>query len=109
MKVNNNKIGNTPAGVDASKLAKTDAAQGLKKDVKAGALNNKQAVKNSANVNVSERAQMMAKAKEIASQPMSVDEAKVARLQKLIDEGNYKVDADAIADRLVDEHLSIPD
>lgn len=49
---------------------------------------------------------MMAKAKEIAGQPMSVDEAKVARLQKMIDEGKYKVDADSVADRLVDEHLS---
>jgi negative regulator of flagellin synthesis FlgM len=38
-----------------------------------------------------------------------VDEAKVSRLQKLIDEGKYHVDADAIADRLVDSHLEIPD
>lgn len=51
----------------------------------------------------------MQKAKEIATRPDTVDEAKVARLQKLIDEGNYKVDADAIADRLVDEHMTIPD
>jgi flagellar biosynthesis anti-sigma factor FlgM len=52
---------------------------------------------------------MMQKAKDIASQPMTVDEAKVARLQKLIDEGKYKVDSQSIADRLVDEHLAIPD
>ncbi len=63
---------------------------------------------NSAKVNVSDRAQMMQKAKDIASST-SVDEAKVARLQKMIDEGKYKVDADAIADRLVDEHLRMPE
>ncbi len=56
-------------------------------------------------VKMSERAQMASKAKEIASQD-SVDEAKVARLQKLIDAGNYRVDAEAIADRLVDETLA---
>jgi flagellar biosynthesis anti-sigma factor FlgM len=66
-------------------------------------------VKDSANVNVSDRAQMMQKAKDIASQPETIDEAKVARLQKLIDEGKYNVDAASIADRLVDEHMTIPD
>ncbi len=108
MKVSNNGIGNTTAKVDSGKLGKTESAgaQGLKGDLKAGGGAN---VSNSANVNLSERAQMMQKAKELASGPMTVDEAKVARLQKMIDEGNYKVDANSIADRLVEEHLTIPD
>lgn len=106
MKVSN-KVGTTPSKIDSGKA---EAASGLKKDVRAGALNtNKADIKNASNVNVSERAQMMSKAKEIASSPMSVDEAKVARLQKMIDEGTYKVDAQSIADKLVDEHLTIPD
>ena len=102
MKITNNGIGNTTAKVDSGKLSKTESAgaQGLKNGVSAS---------NSANVNVSERAQMMQKAKELASGPMTVDEAKVARLQKMIDEGKYKVDANSVADRLVEEHLSIPD
>jgi len=105
MKVSNNKIGNTPAKIDSGKMGKPESAgaQGLKSDQGAAS------TKGSANVNVSERAQMMQRAKELASQPMSVDEAKVARLQKMIDEGNYKVDAKAVADRLVEEHLTIPD
>lgn len=104
MKVSNNKIGSTSLG-------RTDAAAGLSKEVKTKGptASGKEAVKDSANVNVSERAQMMQKAKDIASRPDTIDEAKVARLQKMIDEGKYKVDADAIADRLVDEHLQIPD
>jgi flagellar biosynthesis anti-sigma factor FlgM len=57
------------------------------------------------NVKMSDRAQMASKAKEIASKD-TVDEAKIARLQKLIDAGNYRVDAEAIADRLVDAHLA---
>jgi len=95
--------------MDAGKLGKADTASSLSKDVKAGGLSNKDAVKNSAKVDVSDRAQLMQRAKDIASRPDTIDEAKVARLQKMIDEGNYKVDADSIADRLVDEHLTIPD
>jgi flagellar biosynthesis anti-sigma factor FlgM len=59
----------------------------------------------SARVNISDRAQDVKRAKELAKQGPEVDEAKVARLQKMIDEGKYKVDAEHIADRLVDEHL----
>jgi flagellar biosynthesis anti-sigma factor FlgM len=109
MKVTNNKIGATPGKVDTAKTAKTDAAKIGNVDAKAtGGLKSKDVLKGSANVNVSERAQMMQKAKDIASAD-TIDEAKVARLQKLIDDGKYKVDADKIADRLVDEHLEIPD
>jgi len=109
MKVSNNKVGGNLGALDTGKAGKADVTNGLKKDINAGALNSNAGLKNSSNVNVSERAQMMQKAKDIASQPMTVDEAKVARLQKLIDEGKYKVDAESIADRLVDEHLVIPD
>ena len=59
-------------------------------------------------LDVSKHAQQMKQAKEIASD-QSIDEAKVARLQKLIDEGKYNVDSAAIADRLVDEHLLMPE
>lgn len=108
MKVTNNKIGSTPHGMDTNRTGKTtEAAAALNKDLKAGV--SKANLKGSSSVDVSERAQMMQKAKNIASQPMSVDEAKVARLQKMIDEGTYKTDAEAIADRLVDEHMNIPD
>lgn len=109
MKVSNNRIGSPQPNIDAGKTGKTDSAGGLSKDIKAGGLANKAALKSSAKVDVSDRAQMMQKAKEIASRPDTVDEAKVARLQKLIDEGKYKVDAQSIADKLVEEHLQIPD
>jgi len=105
MKVNNGQIKNGLSNVDSAKLQKTDlkkstgGAQGLK-DLTGN--------QDSAKINVSDRAQMMQRAKDIASKD-TVDDAKVARLQKLIDEGKYKVDADAIADKLVDEHLSMPE
>lgn len=61
-------------------------------------------LKEAAQVNVSERAKNIQRATEIAKDD-SIDEAKVARLQKMIDGGEYKVDADQIAERLLNEHL----
>ena len=107
MKVSNNKIATTSGKLDAAKTGKADATQGLKKDLKTSALGAKE-MKDGAKVDVSERAQLMQKAKDIASES-SIDEGKVARLQKMIDEGKYEVDADKIADRLMDEHMLIPD
>ncbi len=105
MKVTNSKIGPAAGNLDKIKSSKSEGAQGLLNNDKAGEAKTKNKAEN---VNVSERAQMMQKAKDIAGS-LSVDEAKVARLQKMIDEGKYKTDADAIADKLVDEHLMIPD
>lgn len=108
MKVNNNKVGNTTAGLDTVKSAKGSNAKGVSTGPGSKVSDLSGGIAGSANVNVSERAQMMQKAKEIASD-QTVDEAKVARLQKMIDEGKYNVDAKAVADRLVDAHLAIPD
>lgn len=57
-------------------------------------------------VAISSRAKDIAKAKEVASSTPDIDEARVARLKAAIQSGSYKADADKIADRLVDEHLS---
>jgi negative regulator of flagellin synthesis FlgM len=58
-------------------------------------------------LNLSPQARQVAKAKDIA-RDQSVDEAKIARLQKAIDSGTYKIDAEKIADKMVDEHLMLP-
>jgi flagellar biosynthesis anti-sigma factor FlgM len=90
--------------------AKVDSSKGGKAEAKAESrsANASGALSGPAKLSVSERAQQMAKAKEIASD-QSIDEAKVARLQKMIDEGSYKTDAAAIADRMVNEHLLMND
>jgi len=99
MKVANKSSGSLP-NVDATKTSKLggDRRTSSKSSVGSSAL------EGTAKINVSERAQAMQKAKDIASN-RSVDEAKVARLQKMIDDGKYRVDAKAVADRLVDEHI----
>jgi negative regulator of flagellin synthesis FlgM len=99
MKVGN-KFGSQMPNVDGTKTNKLNDR---------GSTSNSSSIKKNnlegtAKLNLSERAQSMQKAKDIASDS-SVDEARIAQLQKLIDSGNYSVDADAIADRLVDEHL----
>lgn len=99
MKINN--AGTKPAAAHQAQLKDLD------KNIKAGKSPNADktsAMAGSTKVNMSSDAQALQKAKSIASAD-TIDEAKVARLQKLIDEGKYKVDAASVADRLVDEHL----
>lgn len=113
MKVSNKlagSVGNAPKGAsgagDAAKAAKAGGAEALldTKSTKAP----RGDVSDSAKVEVSSRAQDMMRAKELATPSDSIDEAKVARLQKLIDDGKYQVDAGAIADRMLDEHAKMP-
>ena len=61
----------------------------------------------SAQVSLSQQAQRIKQATDIAKDD-SINEAKVAALQSMIDSGKYKVDSAAVADRLVDEHLKMP-
>lgn len=105
MKVDNKVSGPPLHSVDQPKSNKLSTKSTIDKT---DLLTNSGAPKGSSKVDVSERAQMMSKAKEIAGRPDTVDEAKVARLQKMIDEGTYKTDSQSIADRLVDEHMSFP-
>lgn len=101
------RISNPMANPEAAKSTSTSKAGGAEEmlDTKKGKASSLAAgPTGSARVDLSPRAQEMAKAKELATPSDSIDEAKVARLQKLIDEGKYKVDADALADRILDEH-----
>ncbi len=59
----------------------------------------------SAKIDLSPRAQEMKKAADIANNTPDVDEAKVKKLQELIDKGLYKVDARKVADKMVNESL----
>ncbi len=66
-------------------------------------------ISNSAKVDVSQRAKDMQRIKDIAMNAEDIDMEKVNRLQKLIDEGDYKIDAAGVADRMLDEHLMMND
>ena len=59
---------------------------------------------NSAKVNLSDRAQDMKKIRAAVDSAPDVDEAKIAKFKSLLAKGDYKVDAKAVADKMVDEH-----
>ena len=54
---------------------------------------------------ISAKGREMAQAKAVAEGAPDVREAKIAELRKRIAEGKYKVDPEAVADRMVDDHL----
>ncbi len=53
----------------------------------------------------SERAKDMAKAQSLATQAEDIREAKIAELKRRIANNEYNVKPDAVADRMVEEHL----
>ena len=89
------KLNSTQSKNKLDSFKKTSAGEGL---------GNAKATGNSAKIQLSERAKRMQQAREIASNN-TIDHAKVERLQNLIDQGKYKVDASSIADKMVDNHL----
>lgn len=98
------KVQNSPvnvSGLDATRIDKVDLKS--KKKVLDTALSEE--VASAAKVDLSQRAQDMKKIKDLAMKAPEVNADRVAHFQKLIDEGKYKVDAKAVADKMVDEQL----
>lgn len=107
MKITHNKVGQNLNTKDTGKADKTDKAKAAGTGHgagKAAALMDSDL--GATKVDLSPRAQDMKKAKEIAMATPDVDEAKVARLQKMIDSGTYNVSAKDIADKMVDEEIA---
>lgn len=77
-------------------LEQMDSANGNKKDYS-----------ESAKVNVSQHAKDIQKIKEMATNTPDVDQEKVAKFKDLINSGQYKIDAQGIADKLINEELTV--
>lgn len=58
-----------------------------------------------AKAEISAKGKEFAKAKAVASETPDVREEKIAELKRRIAAGTYKVDAEAISERMVDDHL----
>ena len=105
MKITHNKVGQNINLTDSGKAEKAS------EKVKASEVKGQQAVginpeaTESSKVELSSHAKDVQKIKSLALASPDIDPAKVDKFQKLIDAGKYKVDAKAIADKLVDEHL----
>lgn len=102
MKITHNKVGQNLNLVDGLKQDKADGAKGAKESLASSV---PALAREASRVEVSDRAQEAKRIKELAMAAPDVDMAKVEKFRKLIDEGKYKVDAKAVADRMVDEHL----
>ena len=111
MKITHNKVGqnvNTTDAKAAEKSADVSQAGAVKKNSKAAEVANAGSVGASSQatkVELSSRVQDIKKIKEAAENAPDVDAAKVEKFKKLIADGKYKVDAKAVADKMVDEHL----
>lgn len=89
--------------VDSSRIDKVNLKS--KDSIKTDSTKKSADIDSAVRFDLSPRAQDMKKIKAIATSAPEVDEAKVAKFQKLIDDGKYKIDAQAIADKMVDEQL----
>ncbi|CAN5389951.1 hypothetical protein BH10BDE1_BH10BDE1_18970 [soil metagenome] len=90
-----------------STAATTETAKGTRSSKSSAAEALGATVGSSTKVDVSSRAHEMNRVKAMSTPSNDIDEAKVARLQAMIDNGAYKVDADALAERLVGEQLKM--
>jgi negative regulator of flagellin synthesis FlgM len=102
MKVENSRVSSTEVA-QSSAAKKTDKAKEANKKGTASAT---EILGGASRTEISSKAKEAAQAKSIATSAPDVREERVAALKKQIAEGKYKVDANAIADKLVDEHLA---
>jgi flagellar biosynthesis anti-sigma factor FlgM len=110
MKITHNKVGqnlslkDTQKGIDAQKA---DSLKALNKDQNKD-LNVGLAGENlgAVSLNISQRAAEAQKIKSLINQVPDVDEAKIAKFQKLIDSGEYTVDSKKLADKMLEEQMS---
>ena len=110
MKITHNKVGQNLNTSDSSKSAKAEksaeatSAAAAKKSSRASS-SEAGASSQATKVELSPKAQDIKKIKELAKNAPDVDMNKVEKFKRMIADGSYKVDAKAVADRMVDEHL----
>jgi negative regulator of flagellin synthesis FlgM len=108
MKITHNKVGQNLNLNDSSKIDRADIAKTKTSplNISGGDLLSS-SLGDSTKVDLSPRAQEAKRIKELATSAPDVDEAKVAKFRKLIDEGKYNVDAKELASKIVDEELEL--
>ncbi len=114
MKITHNKVGQNLNLTDASgkldKAKQNSPVSGLQNDAKTSQADKVKDISNKGDndavkMEFSSRAQDARDIKELAMSAPDVDHAKVEKFRKLIDEGKYKVDAKAVADRMVEDAM----
>ena len=100
---------NQASGSEVSSTKKTGKPQQAKdaKDAGETGRTSSPGAAASSKTEISDRGREIAKAKSAAVNAPDVREAKIAELKSRIEAGRYKVDADAVADRMVNEHMEM--
>jgi negative regulator of flagellin synthesis FlgM len=107
MKISHNKVGQN---VNISDAGKADRAQKAKSEPGASGTATESKSANFFNpssgvsLDLSDRAREAKQIKELAMATPDVDEAKVAKFKKLIADGQYKVDSQALAEKMLKEY-----
>lgn len=105
MKITHNKVGQNLNLVDGLKQDKLDGAKAAKDALATPAGITASGGMQATQVQVSDRAQEAKRIQELAKSAPDIDMEKVQKFRDLVDSGKYKVDARAVADRMVDEYL----
>ena len=103
MRVDNNQVNRAAQPEEGSSTRKTEKSRQSSQSTGASGSS---AATESTSAEISQKAREFAKAKAAASSAPDVRAEKIAELKRKIASGEYNVKPDAIADRLVDEHLS---
>jgi negative regulator of flagellin synthesis FlgM len=103
-----NQSGNNPQASEiASRVKVTHAKPQKGEKASEASAQTHAAASGDANTEISAKAKEFAKAKAVAHDAPDVREEKIAALKARIADGKYKIDADAIADRMVDDHIKM--
>lgn len=107
MKISHNKVGQNINISDNGRLEKSNKTKSEGKID--GAPAGKKSVdffnpNSGVNLDLSDRAQDAKKIKELAKAAPDVDEVKVAKFRKMIENGEYKVDSQALAEKMLKEY-----
>jgi negative regulator of flagellin synthesis FlgM len=108
VKITHNKVGqnlNTADSAKSSKAEKAGDASAAKKSSTTAEAGAAPASSQATKVELSPKAQDIKKIKELAMNAPDVDSNKDEKFKRMIADGTYKVDAKAVADRMVDEHM----
>lgn len=106
MKINPSAANNAAQSTGISSASPAErAAQAAQARKKAAPTESKVVDSGSAKTEISGRARDMAQAKSVAQSSPDVREDRIAALKAKIAEGKYQVDAQKVADKMVDEHL----
>jgi negative regulator of flagellin synthesis FlgM len=97
----------TGGAKQTGRAAAPQNAKKADKSEKASSSETDRAHRQGARTEISSKGKEFATARAVATQTPDVRDDRIAELKKKISEGNYKVNADAVADRMIDDHLKM--